>query len=483
MGKPHRRDQQSDMPAAPLEVPSGSQDQNAATTDLIKSYASDATAVNLGPPLLHATNKDVDSKRLLGLDDRTFLDRLPHFESEQNEIQLTQVLTSSLAAQSSNDRQISSATTIGMSPFAFEYRPNPVIFPRLATVPENNVVTDGPIEVTESMTAIEARELRLDQATRTKMLDGLDTMEPLTQLLRCNVPSTAPEHTKSPHETSSQQSIFNTGSTRFNSSLQTRDVRNGQDATSSIPPSGQGACSTNSLYKGTAPIISDPEIFDRSLAFEGNSSAVASTNGAETGLECGINSAKGDLSSYLDHAYPIPAYLDPDTLRLSTDSEQTSPTTWHSSPGSISTAPSSHSGHMCAAKSPSPKLEVPVSSISSVSVLYAATPEYPCPVRGCHLIFRTPGQRNNHYNRKHNLRFICTLPACNDAFGLRADLERHKRSVHSKISKAGGGQTFRCTNVGCTTPDKTYNRKDNFTRHVQRCRRAIEMAYKKERLV
>jgi hypothetical protein len=485
MGKPSGRDLQSNGAATPLNMTPATQHRNAATTDPIKSYGSDATAVDVDLPASRATSKDSDPKCVLGLDDRDFLDRLPYLEGEYNEPHPMLFLTATLAAQSSNDRQISSATAIGMSPFAFEYRPNPVIFPHLAAVPENNVVTDGQIGETKSTKTVKAKDLRLNQATRTKMLDGLDTLEPLTQLLRYDVPSAAPEHLKSPHRTSFEQSISNTGSGSHGPDPrpEIRRARYDQDSTSFVPLSGQGGCAINNRYKGTAPTIPDIESSQSSLAFEINSFAVASTKWEDISPECGIDSAERNLPTYLDQAYPIPAYLGSNTVRLSTDSEQTSPTTWHSSPGSVSTAPSSHSEHTCAAKSPSPKLDVPVPSMSPVSVLYAAAPEYPCPARDCHLVFRTPGQRNNHYNRKHNLRFVCTLSVCNATFGLRADLERHKRTVHGEGSKPGGGQVFKCTNVGCTTPDKTYNRRDNFNRHVQRCCRVIQRRHAKERPV
>lgn len=94
--------------------------------------------------------------------------------------------------------------------------------------------------------------------------------------------------------------------------------------------------------------------------------------------------------------------------------------------------------------------------------------KYPCP--DCDDKFRTPGLRTNHYNRKHNLRYKCVV--CSAAFGLRKDLERHKSTVH-KESFSTEVSLF-CTNPGCATPMKEFNRKDNFKRHVERCREAIE---------
>ncbi|KAF2130350.1 hypothetical protein P153DRAFT_430584 [Dothidotthia symphoricarpi CBS 119687] len=78
----------------------------------------------------------------------------------------------------------------------------------------------------------------------------------------------------------------------------------------------------------------------------------------------------------------------------------------------------------------------------------------------------------NHHNRKHNLRYPCTL--CPAAFGLRKDLERHEHTVHKEHFKSE--QVFRCTNEGCATPAIEFNRKDNFQRHVKRCEKAIAHA-------
>lgn len=174
----------------------------------------------------------------------------------------------------------------------------------------------------------------------------------------------------------------------------------------------------------------------------------------------------------LEHQHRDP--MDLDAVRSSTESSHTTPAAWHSSPASVSTAPSSQVGNTIIPKEPHAKIDIPTPSISPVSVVYAATPEYPCPDPHCNLVFRTPGQRKNHHNRKHNLRYICTFTHCESAFGLRADLERHKRTVHRATLKINPEQLHRCTNPGCATPNKTYPRKDNYNRHVKRCLLAAE---------
>ena len=84
----------------------------------------------------------------------------------------------------------------------------------------------------------------------------------------------------------------------------------------------------------------------------------------------------------------------------------------------------------------------------------------------------------NHYNRTHNLRYTCNL--CNSvSFGLAADLKRHKRNLHQQ--SLGSDETYQCTLPGCATPNKIFRRKDNFNRHVKRCRKRIEKGKGKER--
>jgi hypothetical protein len=75
----------------------------------------------------------------------------------------------------------------------------------------------------------------------------------------------------------------------------------------------------------------------------------------------------------------------------------------------------------------------------------------------------------NHHNRKHNLRYTCVL--CAAAFGLRKDLERHEFTVHKDHFRSE--IRMFCPNMYCSTPQKEYNRKDNFNRHVKRCQQAI----------
>src|SRR6186713_612471 len=69
----------------------------------------------------------------------------------------------------------------------------------------------------------------------------------------------------------------------------------------------------------------------------------------------------------------------------------------------------------------------------------------------------------NHHNRQHNLRFRCLK--CDVRFGLRTDLERHKRNVHKDTYKPQPSEVYTCMNTGCATPEKEFYRKDNFQRH------------------
>jgi uncharacterized C2H2 Zn-finger protein len=65
----------------------------------------------------------------------------------------------------------------------------------------------------------------------------------------------------------------------------------------------------------------------------------------------------------------------------------------------------------------------------------------------------------------------CTCPECSAAFGLRKDLERHEQTVHQKQSSST--PAFLCPNVGCATPDKRFTRKDNWRRHVNKCKETV----------
>lgn len=84
----------------------------------------------------------------------------------------------------------------------------------------------------------------------------------------------------------------------------------------------------------------------------------------------------------------------------------------------------------------------------------------------------TTWPNRNHHNRIHNLRFTC--PVCALAFGLRTDMERHKRNIHKDACESLQVEVFKCTYIGCATPEKEFRRKDNFKRHVERCRKALE---------
>ncbi|KAH8730957.1 hypothetical protein GQ44DRAFT_768118 [Phaeosphaeriaceae sp. PMI808] len=112
------------------------------------------------------------------------------------------------------------------------------------------------------------------------------------------------------------------------------------------------------------------------------------------------------------------------------------------------------------------------SSTQSSSILSDSALPFFC--KKCIASFRTRGQRREHENRKHIRRFVCNV--CTLGFNLRADLKRHEKSVHKSgyTERDQCGYWLKCPNVGCKSADKVWDRKDNYTRHVERCRSAIE---------
>ncbi|KAF2830485.1 hypothetical protein CC86DRAFT_162102 [Ophiobolus disseminans] len=120
--------------------------------------------------------------------------------------------------------------------------------------------------------------------------------------------------------------------------------------------------------------------------------------------------------------------------------------------------------------------EIPKATSTEIPMYFQAIgePELRGPLYACFkcgLNFRTPGLRRNHENRKHNPRYIC--PLCNAAFGLRADLERHRTTKHAKELNQKPKRVYLCPHSSCVTRGKEYYRNDNFKRHVKRCEKTI----------
>jgi uncharacterized C2H2 Zn-finger protein len=113
-------------------------------------------------------------------------------------------------------------------------------------------------------------------------------------------------------------------------------------------------------------------------------------------------------------------------------------------------------------------------STPASSALSDSPSPFACPE--CDRSFRTSGQRREHLNRKHVRRFVCLI--CEKDFNLGADLKRHMKTVHKLdepgLSGVDSGSYLKCPNAGCKSPDKFWDRKDNLTRHVERCRKALQ---------
>ena len=343
-------------------------------------------------------------------------------------------------------------TRIGINPWDVEYRPNPVIFPHLAAVQEepgpNRSQTSSPESPSLPNSASPAESSRAAQDTSSldDPVHRLGSRNPWKQHIGQLNPSSAGPQSKSPNVHDSTKVVLQVADRQPQGSS---DILSETD--NAVTGGESEGVDDNSLYampsSSHSPIAELPEngrLCDKMILVPG------------AGYE---------------HEYE--SVLPSVEERSSTESSHPSPLTWYSTSESNSTAPSLHAGNTTQQTSKGAhKLATPAPSLSPISVLYATMPEFPCPI--CNINFDTEAQRKNHHNRKHNLRFICPVDGCTSAFGLRADLERHKRTVHKAILKVEPSLVFRCTNTGCADPKKIYTRKDNFTRHVKRCKKNIE---------
>lgn len=92
------------------------------------------------------------------------------------------------------------------------------------------------------------------------------------------------------------------------------------------------------------------------------------------------------------------------------------------------------------------------------------SPTYHC--SQCDKVFDKFYLRNRHYNRKHNRRYPCEVPGCQQIpFALKADLVRHRKSRHPELFPPS---LFPCTFPPCQFTHKPFSRKDNLRRHIQK---------------
>ena len=78
---------------------------------------------------------------------------------------------------------------------------------------------------------------------------------------------------------------------------------------------------------------------------------------------------------------------------------------------------------------------------------------------GCEKFFRLKGDLRKHWFRTHEKRYSCTVPTCQAAFHLNADLARHNKSKHGVH---GRKSRIPCEYAGCS---ETFTRRDNMIRH------------------
>jgi len=82
----------------------------------------------------------------------------------------------------------------------------------------------------------------------------------------------------------------------------------------------------------------------------------------------------------------------------------------------------------------------------------------------CCVSFSYRHQLRRHLDKVHFQTFVCetcTAKGCTTSFTLKADLKRHKRTVHSNTETKA---SFACPYPSCT---KAYNRDDNLRKHIR----------------
>lgn len=62
----------------------------------------------------------------------------------------------------------------------------------------------------------------------------------------------------------------------------------------------------------------------------------------------------------------------------------------------------------------------------------------------------------------------CEEEGCGKGFGTLNDLERHRKTVHSKDPRCGPTERYKCFGKTCRQSDKLWPRLDNFRAHLRR---------------
>lgn len=70
--------------------------------------------------------------------------------------------------------------------------------------------------------------------------------------------------------------------------------------------------------------------------------------------------------------------------------------------------------------------------------------------------------QSQHVNRKCKKRFKCSVNGCSRVFGLKADLERHKKTHQAPAAQ----ERFHCPRTNCR---RHFGRKDHLKRHQRNC--------------
>ncbi|KAF2830484.1 hypothetical protein CC86DRAFT_402522 [Ophiobolus disseminans] len=474
-----------------------------------------ASPVLVPPDPVQAASHEVDPVQMPGLDKKSLLKYLTRPPSKRSAPLTVAPVHTDIEYHGHNELSKLSKPAAYVNPWEVEYSPNPVLFPHL-----DSSAGSGSPSLRQSMKRLMRsistnKSIPKETAVKDNQVHPADTLSDSVEAYQ--ISESTPESAQLPFYLESDMSRSRRESQTNHCSPQANQEQEQVDAETSsfMNPSfdlhmpGRLAAPNRSSRQRIAletyiasanigspgldeeiprpsqtPQNATPLLSDEEAARFANTQIIAAsrlqqikffskfcnpeTRSISTNVENGYahaNEFSGATASSSDSLYADPSYGSPSSYSSAISAESSSPQSGASTMSSftsVSTGASSTSG---TGQSATAHLIALVAD-AIVNSTQSSNSRYPCP--NCKLDFRTPGLRKKHHDRKHNLRYTCV--ECFVAFGLRKDLERHDHTVHR--GRFRSLQTFCCTNAGCATPEKEFTRKDNFLRHVDRCRQA-----------